>query len=73
MVFSELKKKIFLPIFSRFHTSTNLTAKEIHQLGLQEVVRIEQEMAQVVKELGLNLTIKQFTERIREDKKNFFG
>ena len=31
----------------QFHTSTNLTAKEIHEIGLGEVARIENEMKEV--------------------------
>ena len=50
----------------RFYTSTNMTAREIHQLGLEEVERINQEMRIVLKDMGLkNLTIKQFGEHIR--------
>ena len=31
----------------RYHTTTNMTAEEIHILGLQEVMRITQEIKQV--------------------------
>ena len=34
------------------HTTTNLTAEEIHQLGLNEVTRIQAEMLQRFEELG---------------------
>lgn len=34
------------------HTTTNLTPKEIHQIGLQEVARIQTEMLQRFEELG---------------------
>lgn len=57
----------------RYHTSTNMTADEIHRLGKQEVDRIEMEMEEVVKELGLNVTLKQFTADLRADPDNFFG
>ena len=57
----------------RFHTSTDMTADEIHRLGRQEVDRIEMEMEEVVKELGLNVTLKQFTADLRDDPDNFFG
>ena len=50
----------------KFYTSTNMTAREIHQLGLEEVARINQEMRIVLKDMGLkNLTMKQFGEHIR--------
>ena len=50
-----------------------MTADEIHRLGRQEVDRIEMEMEEVVKELGLNVTLKQFTADLRDDPDNFFG
>ncbi|XP_023331422.1 uncharacterized protein LOC111703643 isoform X2 [Eurytemora carolleeae] len=56
-----------------FHTSTNLTAEEIHQKGLDEVGKIEEEMREVIKEMGLNLTLPQFMEKLRTDKSNFFN
>jgi hypothetical protein len=36
----------------RFHTTTNLTAQQIHDMGLSEVERIEGEMLLIVKEMG---------------------
>ncbi|MBV9496060.1 MAG: DUF885 domain-containing protein [Acidobacteria bacterium] len=38
----------------RRSTTTNMTADEIHQLGLREVTRIEGEMLQIAKKLGFN-------------------
>ena len=38
----------------RRSTTTNMTADEIHQLGLREVARIEGEMLQIAKKLGYN-------------------
>jgi uncharacterized protein (DUF885 family) len=35
-----------------FHTSTSLSAKEIHEIGLKEVSRIEGNMKKVIKQLG---------------------
>ena len=50
----------------KFHTSTNMTEEEIHNLGLEEVDRIEKEMMDIVLEMGYdNLTLQQFTEMIR--------
>jgi len=48
-----------------FHTSTNLTAEEIHQKVLDEVGKIEEEMREVIKEMGLNLTLPKFMEKLR--------
>ncbi|XP_069940002.1 uncharacterized protein [Cherax quadricarinatus] len=55
----------------KFHTTTSMTASEIHQLGLDEVTRIEADMAQVVRELGYNMTVPEFSDMIRNDP-NFF-
>ena len=43
-----------------------MTAEEIHNLGLEEVARIEEEMMDIVVEMGYtNLTLQQFTDMIR--------
>ena len=43
-----------------------MTAEEIHNLGLEEVDRIEKEMMDIVVEMGYNnLTLQQFSEMIR--------
>ena len=63
---------LFHPI-SRFHTSTNMTAEEIHQLGLEEVGAIEEEMEGVVRELGLNLSLKKFSASLRNNPDTFFS
>lgn len=56
----------------RFHTSTSMTAEEIHAKGVEEVARIEGEMREVIKELGLTTSLSAFIEQLREDKANFF-
>ncbi len=43
-----------------------MTEEEIHNLGLEEVDRIEKEMMDIVVEMGYgNLTLQQFSEMIR--------
>ena len=43
-----------------------MTAEEIHNLGLEEVDRIEKEMMDIVVEMGYNnLTLQQFSDMIR--------
>ena len=43
-----------------------MTAEEIHNLGLEEVDRIENEMMDIVVEMGYNnLTLQQFSAMIR--------
>jgi uncharacterized protein (DUF885 family) len=38
----------------RFHTTTSMTAEQIHALGLQEVARIEREMEQIARADGFS-------------------
>jgi len=57
----------------RFHTSTSMTPLEIHNKGLEEVARIEGEMKEVIKEMGLDLTLPEFIKKLREDKDSFFS
>ena len=43
-----------------------MTVEEIHQLGLEEVERIEVEMKEIVTELGYtNISLQEFTDIIR--------
>ncbi len=49
----------------RLHTTTNLTADEIHNLGLSEVARIREEMEKVKSEIGFKGDLISFFEFIR--------
>ena len=53
----------------RRHTTTNLTAGQIHQLGLDELQRIHAEMRAVFDELGYpqNETLAQLFDRVADD------
>ena len=51
----------------RQYTTLDLTAEQIHQIGLSEVARIEGEMANIMAEVGFTGTIAQFTEKLRTD------
>ena len=50
------------------YTTTNMTADEIHTLGLSEVARILSEMEKVKKEVGFKGTIKEFFNEVRTKK-----
>jgi uncharacterized protein (DUF885 family) len=52
----------------RLHTTTTLTAEEIHQIGLQELRSIQDEMRSIAKG-----DLKAFLERLKKDPKNFFA
>ncbi|WP_203257940.1 DUF885 domain-containing protein [Hyunsoonleella ulvae] len=50
------------------YTTTSMTADEIHQLGLNEVARIRQEMDAVKKEVGFKGDLKSFFDHVRNNK-----
>lgn len=56
----------------RLHTTTDLTPDEIHQIGLDEVARLEAELAALRKEIGFVATseetaMKEFLDQVRAD------
>ena len=52
----------------RTYTTTNMTAEEIHQLGLDEVDRILSEMEKVKAEVGYTKDLKSFFNYVRNNK-----
>ncbi|MCQ0110181.1 DUF885 domain-containing protein [Zhouia amylolytica] len=50
------------------YTTTNMTADEIHQLGLSEVARIKSEMEKIKKEVGFNGDLNAFFDQVRNKK-----
>ena len=50
------------------YTTTNMTAEEIHQLGLDEVARISSEMEKVKAEVGYTGDLKSFFDFVRNSK-----
>lgn len=54
-------------------TTTDLSADEIHTLGLREVDRIRNEMRAVMAEAGFRGTIDEFMEFMRTDERFFFA
>ncbi len=51
------------------YTTTNMTADEIHQLGLNEVARISSEMEKIKTQVGFTGTLKEFFNDVRTNKK----
>lgn len=51
----------------RYYTTTNMTAEQVHQLGLQEVKRIRGEMDAIIKQVGFTGSFKEFVEFLRTD------
>ncbi|CAB4063337.1 GUF1 [Lepeophtheirus salmonis] len=51
----------------KFHTSTNYTAEEIHNIGLKEVEKIENQMKKIVNETGNGSTnLKEFANKLHQ-------
>ncbi|OHE83364.1 MAG: hypothetical protein A2579_00530 [Lysobacterales bacterium RIFOXYD1_FULL_69_11] len=53
-------------------TTTDLTADEVHQIGLKEVARIRAEMEQVRQEIGFDGDLAAFFEHLRTDPDLFY-
>lgn len=56
----------------RVSTTTDLSAEEIHQIGLDEVERITAEMNQIREQVGFEGDLQDFFEFIRTDERFFF-
>lgn len=56
----------------KYHTTTNLTAQEIHELGLSEVVRIKLEMEKVKSKLNFDGDLDAFNTFLKEDPQFYF-
>jgi uncharacterized protein (DUF885 family) len=57
----------------RWQTTTNLTAHEIHEIGLAEVKRIRQEMDKVIATSGFKGSFHEFTEFLRSDAQFYYS
>lgn len=54
-------------------TTTNLSAEEIHELGLKEVERIYQEMLEVIKQTSFKGSFKEFLQFMKTDPQFYFS
>ena len=52
----------------KYYTTTNMTASEIHQLGLNEVARILSEMEKIKEQVGFKGELKAFFDYVRDNK-----
>lgn len=55
------------------NTTTDLTADEIHQIGLDEVARIRGEMETIKEQVGFDGTLAEFFTFVREDDQFYFS
>ncbi len=61
--------KAYYQYLIEFYTTTNMSADEIHQLGLDEVKRIRAEMEKIIAHVGFNGSFKDFIAYLRTDDK----
>jgi uncharacterized protein (DUF885 family) len=54
------------------HTTTNLTADEIHAIGLKEVARIHAEMEAIIAKVGFKGTFQEFLTYLRTDPQFYY-
>ncbi len=57
---------------ARASTTTNLTPKQIHEIGLKEVARIRAEMETIKDKVGFKGTLQEFFNHLRTDPKYFY-
>lgn len=56
----------------RRHTTTNLTAEEIHKMGLKEVARIRKEMEGIIQKVGFKGSFQEFLTFLRSDPRFYY-
>lgn len=64
--------EVYYALALRSTTTTDLTATEIHDFGLQEVDRIHGEMRSVISTMGFEGTLKDYFAFVRTDPDNFY-
>ncbi len=58
--------------FARKYTTTNLTPKQIHELGVSEVGRIRSEMQKIIIQVGFKGTFAEFFRLLRTDQRFYY-
>ena len=57
---------------ARYHTTTNLTPQQVHEIGLKEVARNRAEMLEVMKEVGFKGSLQEFFQHLRSDPQFYY-
>ena len=57
---------------ARYHTTTNLTPDEIHEIGLREVAKIRAEMEGIIEQVGLEGDFNSFLQYLRTDPRFYY-
>ena len=63
--------KAYYDFLASYYTTTDLTASQIHRIGLKEVARIRAEMEKVKTEVGFKGSLPEFFTTLRSDPKFF--
>ena len=66
------KGKEFYSLALKRNTTTNLTAEQIHQFGLDEVARIHKEMEEIKEEVGFEGSLKDFFVHMRTSEEFYY-
>lgn len=64
--------KDFYAFRARRYTTTDMTPKQIHEIGQREVKRIRAEMEKIVEQVGFEGTFDEFLEHLRHDPKFYY-
>lgn len=56
-----------------FITTTNYTAEEIHNIGINEVARIQDEMVNIMEKVGFEGSLQEFFDFMRKDKQFYYS
>ncbi len=57
----------------RHNTTTSKTPQELHQMGVEELEKNKEEILGIAKKLGHKGTVKEFLEKIKADRSNYFS
>ena len=57
---------------ARYHTTTNLTPDEIHEIGLREVAKIRAEMEGIIEQVGWEGDFNSFLQYLRTDSRCYY-
>jgi uncharacterized protein (DUF885 family) len=66
------KGEKFYELALRRSTTTNLSAEEIHEIGLSEVARIHKEMEDIMEKVGFEGSLQDFFRFMREDEQFYY-
>ncbi|WP_170287273.1 DUF885 domain-containing protein [Halioglobus maricola] len=55
-----------------YYTHSNMTADQVHQLGLDEIARIQEEMVAIKRELGFEGSLQEFFAYVRDNERFYF-